>query len=50
MSIEVAKARELSERLPGSTGVVLIDGGPHASNLTHPEQVNGPLLEFLRSL
>ena len=50
MSIEVAKAHELSERLPGSTGVVLIDGGPHASNLTHPEQVNGPLLEFLRSL
>jgi pimeloyl-ACP methyl ester carboxylesterase len=40
----------LSERLPGSTGVVLIEGGPHASNLTHPEQVNGPLLAFLRSL
>jgi pimeloyl-ACP methyl ester carboxylesterase len=50
MSIEVAKAQELSERLPGSTGVVLIEGGPHASNLTHPDQVNGPLLAFLRSL
>jgi 3-oxoadipate enol-lactonase len=50
MSIEVEKAQELSERLPGSTGVVLIEGGPHASNLTHPEQVNGPLLDFLRSL
>ena len=23
---------------------------PHASNLTHPDEVNGPLLEFLRSL
>ena len=50
MSIEVAKAQELSERLPGSTGVVLIEGGPHASNLTHPDEVNGPLLAFLRSL
>lgn len=50
MSIEVEKAQQLSERLPGSTGVVLIEGGPHASNLTHPEQVNGPLLDFLRSL
>jgi pimeloyl-ACP methyl ester carboxylesterase len=50
MSIEPDKAQELSERLPGSTGVVLIEGGPHASNLTHPDQVNGPLLAFLRSL
>ncbi|MFZ1992483.1 MAG: alpha/beta hydrolase [Solirubrobacteraceae bacterium] len=50
MSIEVGKAHALSERLPGSTGVVLIQGGPHASNLTHPEQVNEPLLAFLRSL
>jgi pimeloyl-ACP methyl ester carboxylesterase len=50
MSIEVDKAQALSERLPGSTGVVLIEGGPHASNLTHPEQVNAPLLAFLRSL
>ena len=50
MSIEVDKAQALSERLPGSTGVVLIEGGPHASNLTHPEQVNAPLLAFLRSV
>jgi 3-oxoadipate enol-lactonase len=50
MSIPAAKAHELSERLPGSTGVVLVEGAAHASNLTHPDQVNGPLLEFLRSL
>jgi pimeloyl-ACP methyl ester carboxylesterase len=30
--------------------VVLIDGAAHASNLTHPEQVNPPLLAFLRGL
>ena len=50
LSIEPDKAQALSDLLPGSTGVVLIEGGPHASNLTHPEQVNGPLLEFLGSL
>jgi pimeloyl-ACP methyl ester carboxylesterase len=50
MSIEAARAQALSERLPGCTGVVLIEGGTHASNLTHPDQVNGPLLDFLRSL
>lgn len=50
MSIEVARAQALSERLPGATGVVLVQGGSHASNLTHPDQVNGPLLDFLRSL
>ena len=27
-----------------------IEGAPHASNLTHPNEVNGPLLDFLRSL
>ena len=40
----------LSQALSGCRGVVRIEGGPHASNLTHPDQVNGPLLEFLRSL
>jgi pimeloyl-ACP methyl ester carboxylesterase len=50
MSIEAEKAQELSDRLPGSTGVVLIEGGPHASNLTHPQEVNEPLVRFLRSL
>jgi 3-oxoadipate enol-lactonase len=50
LSIEMERAEELSARLPGSTGVVRIEGAPHAANLTHPDQVNGPLLEFLRSL
>jgi 3-oxoadipate enol-lactonase len=49
-SIEMERAEELCEGLPGCTGVVRIEDAPHASNLTHPEQVNGPLLEFLRSL
>ncbi len=49
-SIEIEKAEELCQNLPGCTGLVRVEGAPHASNLTHPQQVNGPLLEFLHSL
>jgi len=49
-SIEIELGEQLCEQLPGCTGLIRIDGAPHASNLTHPDQVNGPLLEFLRSL
>jgi 3-oxoadipate enol-lactonase len=49
-SIEMEKAEQLCRNLSGCAGVVRIEGAPHASNLTHPEAVNGPLLEFLQSL
>jgi pimeloyl-ACP methyl ester carboxylesterase len=49
-SIEIEKAEELCQALSGCTGVVRIDGAPHASNLTHPNEVNTPLLDFLQSL
>jgi pimeloyl-ACP methyl ester carboxylesterase len=49
-SIEMEKAEELREGLPGCTRLVRVEGAAHASNLTHPEVVNGPLLEFLRAL
>jgi 3-oxoadipate enol-lactonase len=49
-SIEIEKAQELCRALSGCTGVVRVEGAPHASNLTHPNEVNGPLLDFLRSL
>jgi pimeloyl-ACP methyl ester carboxylesterase len=49
-SIEMARAEELCQGLPACRGVVPVEGAPHASNLTHPDQVNGPLLEFLHSL
>ena len=35
-SIEIAKADQLCEALAGCDGFVRIEGGPHASNLTHP--------------
>ena len=49
-SIDMEKAEELCRGLSGCSGVVRVDGGPHAANLTHPDRVNEPLLEFLRSL
>ncbi len=49
-SIPMERAEELCAALPGCVGLVRVEGGPHASNLTHPDAVNGPLLEFLRSL
>jgi 3-oxoadipate enol-lactonase len=49
-SIEIDKADELCRGLSGCDGVVRIEGAPHAANLTHPDQVNGPLQDFLRTL
>jgi 3-oxoadipate enol-lactonase len=49
-SIEIELAEALCRDLPGCTGLVRIEGAPHASNLTHPDAVNGPLLAFLRGL
>ena len=50
VSIGIDKAEALCRALSGCTGLVRVEGAPHLSNLTHPEQVNGPLLEFLRSV
>jgi pimeloyl-ACP methyl ester carboxylesterase len=49
-SIEIEKAEELCSGLSGCTGLVRIEGASHASNLTHPAAVNGPLADFLRAL
>jgi pimeloyl-ACP methyl ester carboxylesterase len=50
MSIDISLAETLCRGLSGCDGIVRIEGGTHASNLTHPDEVNGPLLDFLRSL
>jgi pimeloyl-ACP methyl ester carboxylesterase len=49
-SIELEKGERLCRALPGCTGFIAIEGAPHASNLTHPDAVNAPLLDFLRGL
>ena len=50
LSIEIELAEKLCDGLSGCVGLVRVEGAPHAANLTHPEAVNGPLLEFLRGL
>ncbi|HEV8626117.1 MAG TPA: alpha/beta hydrolase [Acidimicrobiia bacterium] len=49
-AIPMASAERLAAGLPGCDGVVAIQGAGHASNLTHPGEVNPPLLAFLRGL
>ena len=49
-SIPIEKAEALCAGLPGCSGVVRIEGGGHASNLSHPEEVNEVLLKFLATL
>ena len=49
-SIEMERAESLCQGLADCRALVRVEGGTHAANLTHPDQANGPLLEFLRSL
>jgi len=50
VSITMDKAEALAAGLPGSTGVVTIEGGTHAANLTHPKLVNEAIQVFLDQL
>jgi len=49
-SIPLEKAEALCAGLPGCDRVVRITGGGHAANLSHPDEVNAALAEFLGSL
>jgi 3-oxoadipate enol-lactonase len=49
-AIAMSRAEELRDGLGGPAQLVQIEGGPHAANLTHPDQVNPAVLAFLRSL
>jgi 3-oxoadipate enol-lactonase len=49
-AIPMAKAEELRDGLGGPAELVAVEGGSHASNLSHPDQVNAALLRFLRAL
>lgn len=46
-SIPMAAAERLEAGLANCVGLVRIPGAGHASNLSHPDAVNGPLREFL---
>jgi 3-oxoadipate enol-lactonase len=49
-AIPVAKAEVMRAGLAGHTELALIDEGTHASNVSHPEQVNEAIATFLASL
>ena len=42
------EAERLAREIPNCEDLVRIAGAGHASNLSHPDAVNGPLREFLR--
>ena len=46
-AIPMADAEVLRDGLAGCEGIVVVAGAAHASNLSHPGQVNGPLRDFL---
>lgn len=48
VAIDMSKAETLVSQLPNAVDLVRIPGAGHAGNLSHPEAVNGPLLDFLR--
>jgi 3-oxoadipate enol-lactonase len=49
-AIPLAKAEELRDGLGGPTRLAVIDGGTHASNVSHPAQASAELLAFLHGL
>jgi 3-oxoadipate enol-lactonase len=49
-AIPMAKAEELRDGLGGPAELVPVEGGSHAANMSHPDQVNAAMLSFLRSL
>lgn len=46
-AISMDRAEALRAGLKNAEPVIVIEGAPHASNLTHPHLVNPPLQEFL---
>jgi len=48
-AISMEQAKALRDGLGNCVTFVEVEGGAHAANLTHADQVNGPLLDFLRA-
>ena len=49
-AIPLAKAEQLRDSIAGRTELVVIAGGPHAANMTHPAPVNAAIVRFLEGL
>ena len=50
VAISMDKAQTLAEGLNRCDGVVAVEGGSHAANLTHPAEVNQAIVSFLGAL
>jgi 3-oxoadipate enol-lactonase len=48
-AIPLARAEALCDGLAACQGIVMVAGAGHASNLSQPDQVDGPLRDFLRA-
>ena len=49
-AISLARAEQMRDGLAGPTTFTLVDGAPHAANVTHPDAVNAEILNFLHGL
>jgi 3-oxoadipate enol-lactonase len=49
-AIPIERAEIVRDGLAGPVTLVSVEGGSHAANLSHPDQVNVAMLKFLRSL
>jgi pimeloyl-ACP methyl ester carboxylesterase len=49
-AIPPARAEKMRDGLAGPTTFTLIDGAPHASNVTHPDAINAEIVNFLHRL
>jgi 3-oxoadipate enol-lactonase len=49
-AIPVAKAQELRDGLAGPARLAIVDGGTHASNVSHPAEVSAAMADFLGTL
>ena len=49
-AIPMERAEAVRSGLAGPVTLVSVEGGSHAANLSHPDQVNPAMLKFLRSL
>lgn len=50
VAIPMVKAELLRDGLGGPVELVTVAGAPHASNITHPNEVNSAILRFLEGL
>jgi len=50
MAIDISRARAIVAAAADHRGLVEIEGAAHAPNMTHADQVNAAIAEFLATL